>query len=108
MSDPNAPYRGAPWLTNRDAEIAGEIMQRQGPPAPPRPPDPRKQRRRRRRAWIRAGILGVIGGLLAVNTLYDALTHQAVRYSLLFTAVFCGLAWHQGSSAASMPAPPKP
>jgi hypothetical protein len=108
MSDPNAPYRGAPWLTNRDAEIAGEILQRQGPVPPPRPPDPRKQRRRRRRAWIRAVIFGIVGVALAVNTLYDVLTDQPVRYSLLLTAVFCGLALRQAQRAASMPAPPRP
>jgi len=95
MSDPNAPYRGAPWLTNRDAEIAGEILQRQqGPPAP-RSPDPRKLRRKRRWARIRLVVFGVVAGLLGVNTLYDLAVGEPIGYSLLLTAVFGSFALYQ-------------
>ena len=95
MSDPNAPYRGAPWLTNRDAEIAGEILQRQGESAPPGRPDPRKLRRKRRRARIRLVVFAIVAIALGVNTLYDVLTGQPVGYSLLLTAVFGSFALYQ-------------
>jgi hypothetical protein len=103
LSDPNAPYRGAPWLTNRDAEIAGEIMG--GGPVRPRPPSPEKLRRLRKRRRIRAIVSAVIAFLFAVNTAYDGLTGQVVTYSLGITVFFALFAFKQARRAAAMSIP---